>query len=65
MNDSTVYRPTVQFDPDAAKQIDPEAWKRAEQVRLDRLTRPIAGIENRTPQEVFEIMCDRIRGSRA
>jgi hypothetical protein len=26
------------------------------------LTRPIIGIENRTPQEVFDIMCDRIRG---
>jgi hypothetical protein len=25
------------------------------------LTRPIAGIENRTAQEVFDIMCDRIR----
>lgn len=24
------------------------------------LTRPIIGIENRTPQEVFDIMCDRI-----
>lgn len=27
----------------------------------DRLTRPIIGIENRTPQEVFDIMSDRIR----
>jgi hypothetical protein len=25
-------------------------------------TRPIAGIENRTPQEVFDIMSDRMRG---
>lgn len=25
------------------------------------LTRPIIGIENRTAQEVFDIMCDRIR----
>ncbi len=25
------------------------------------LTRPITGIENRTAQEVFDIMCDRIR----
>ena len=25
------------------------------------LIRPIIGIENRTPQEVFEIMCDRFR----
>ena len=31
--------------------------------RLDRLTRPIIGIENRTPQEAFDIMCDRIRGA--
>jgi hypothetical protein len=28
----------------------------------DKLTRPIIGIENRTPLEVFDIMCDRIRG---
>lgn len=27
----------------------------------DELTRPIVGIENRTAQEVFDIMCDRIR----
>lgn len=27
------------------------------------LTRPIIGIENRTPQEVFDIMCDRIARS--
>lgn len=26
-----------------------------------RLTRPVIGIENRTPQEVFDIMADRIR----
>lgn len=29
------------------------------------LTRPIIGIENRTPQEVFDIMCDRVRRSLA
>lgn len=29
------------------------------------LTRPIIGIENRTPQEVFDIMCDRVRHSLA
>lgn len=28
------------------------------------LTRPIVGIENRTAQEVFDIMCDRIRLAR-
>lgn len=28
---------------------------------LEVLTRPIVGIENRTPLEVFDIMCDRIR----
>lgn len=27
------------------------------------LTRPIIGIENRTAQEVFDIMCDRFRRS--
>ena len=27
------------------------------------LTRPIIGIENRTAQEVFDIMCDRIRSA--
>lgn len=27
------------------------------------LTRPIVGIENRTTQEVFDIMCDRIKSS--
>lgn len=27
----------------------------------ERVTRPIVGIENRTAQEVFDIMCDRIR----
>ena len=30
----------------------------------DDLTRPIIGIENRTAQEVFDIMCDRYRGAR-
>lgn len=30
---------------------------------LDKLIRPIVGIENRTPQEVFDIMSDRIRSS--
>lgn len=28
---------------------------------VERLTRPIIGIDNRTPLEVFDIMCDRIR----
>lgn len=28
---------------------------------LAELTRPIIGIENRTAQEVFDMMCDRIR----
>lgn len=31
----------------------------------DDITRPIIGLENRTPLEVFDIMVDRIRGSRA
>jgi len=31
----------------------------------DALTRPIIGIENRTAQETFDIMCDRIRRSAA
>jgi hypothetical protein len=31
----------------------------------DELTRPIIGIENRTAQEVFDIMADRIRGKLA
>lgn len=31
--------------------------------RLTRLTRPIIGIENRTPLEVFDIMADRIRAA--
>ena len=29
----------------------------------DDLTRPIIGIENRSALEVFDIMCDRIRGA--
>lgn len=29
--------------------------------RLTGLTRPVIGIENRTAQEVFDIMCDRIK----
>lgn len=29
---------------------------------LPDLCRPIIGIENRTPLEVFDIMCDRFRG---
>jgi hypothetical protein len=28
---------------------------------VDALTRPILGIENRTAQEAFDIMCDRFR----
>ncbi|MGR9413114.1 hypothetical protein [Rhizobium leguminosarum] len=31
--------------------------------RLTRLARPIIGIENRTPLEVFDIMADRIRAT--
>lgn len=31
------------------------------EVAVKRLTRPIDGIENRTAQEVFDIMSDRIR----
>lgn len=31
----------------------------------DNLTRPIMGIENRTPLEVFDIMCDRIKSAQA
>lgn len=30
---------------------------------IERLTRPIIGIENRTAQEAFDIMADRIRHS--
>jgi hypothetical protein len=30
---------------------------------IERLTRPIIGIENRTAQEAFDIMADRIRGA--
>lgn len=33
----------------------------SEAVELARLTRPVIGLENRTPLEVFDIMCDRIR----
>lgn len=32
-------------------------------ISTERLTRPIIGIENRTAQEVFDIMCDRFRHS--
>jgi hypothetical protein len=32
---------------------------------VESLTRPIIGIENRTPQEAFDIMCDRIRHATA
>lgn len=32
---------------------------------MSDLTRPIIGIENRTAQEVFDIMCDRIRSAEA
>ena len=30
---------------------------------MDDLTRPIIGIENRAAEEVFDIMCDRIRSA--
>ncbi len=30
---------------------------------VERLTRPIIGIHNRTPEEVFDIMVDRITGA--
>ncbi len=33
-------------------QVSEEEWR--------RLTRPVIGIENRTPQEVFDIMCARL-----
>lgn len=33
--------------------------------KLDEATRPIIGIENRTAEEAFGIMCDRIRSLRA
>ncbi len=32
-------------------------------LNAERLTRPIIGIENRTPLEVFDIMADRIRSA--
>lgn len=32
---------------------------------MSDLTRPIIGIENRTAQEVFDIMCDRLRAAEA
>lgn len=32
-------------------------------IPTDELLRPIIGIANRTPLEVFDIMCDRIRRS--
>ena len=48
-----------------------EAWKawnrrspdHAVKGLLDEATRPIIGIKNRTPQEVFDIMVDRMRRS--
>jgi hypothetical protein len=39
---------------------DPTATAKAAQMRED-VTRPIVGIENRTAQEVFDIMADRFR----
>jgi len=32
---------------------------------VEALTRPLVSIENRTPGEVFDIMCDRIKGALA
>lgn len=32
-------------------------------VSVPSITRPIIGIENRTPQEVFDMMCDRIKAA--
>lgn len=32
---------------------------------IENAVRPIIGIENRTPQEVFDIMCDRIKRTSA
>lgn len=36
-----------------------------EENQVDNLTRPIMGIENRTPLEVFDIMVDRIKSAQA
>lgn len=42
---------------------DPGNGGDGEAERLTLLTRPIIGIENRTPLEVFDIMADRIRAT--
>lgn len=44
-----------------ATKASPPHREGEDSAEVDRLTRPIVGIENRTAQEVFDIMADRIR----
>lgn len=68
LSDIIAYAPTpavtepteagIRYD---AAEMPPEGWPATPNATPDHLTRPIPNIEARTPQEVFDIMADRIR----
>lgn len=46
---------------DTVQSIITAALPHLQPVDVAAVTRPVANIESRTPKEVFDIMCDRIR----
>jgi hypothetical protein len=59
----TVYaRREIERGDSAQASVALERAETALKTAIADLTRPIVGIENRTAQEVFDIMCSRIDG---
>lgn len=55
-----LYKPTVVLaERNVSRRSEPRPV--SGEVDCERLLRPIIGIENRTAQEAFDIMCDRLR----
>jgi indole-3-glycerol phosphate synthase len=61
--DGKITKPVLRKAIEAYLAARNVAEMEGEAERLTRLTRPIIGIENRAPLEVFDIMADRIRAT--
>jgi hypothetical protein len=64
-NNAVMWGEPLPYHPDIPLYAQPVEKQRDKGVDVERLTRPIIGIDNRSALEVFDIMADRIRAALA
>ncbi|QIG68679.1 hypothetical protein EVB67_029 [Rhizobium phage RHph_TM3_3_14B] len=64
-NNGIMWGEPLPYHPDIPLYAHPVEAQGDKRVDIERLTRPIIGIENRTGLEAFDIMTDRIRSALA